>query len=135
MITMAKGALAAFFATATVSLAASHAALAAPLTLACDLLHASHPAFELVDEIVIDLEKQSIDFRQADTMDTSHARNWLFTNRLEDRLVAFEDVDGIVAFGVTGGRPLGVRLGADRVFTFAWIAGSDVWSYRWQCLP
>jgi hypothetical protein len=135
MITMTKGALAAFFTTTALSLAAPYAALAAPLTFACDILHSSHPAFELVDEIVIDLEKQSIDFRQADTMETSYARNWIFTNRLEDRLVAMEDIDGIVAFGVAGGRPLGVRLGTDRVLTFAWIAGSEVWSYRWQCRP
>jgi hypothetical protein len=119
----------ALFATVT----SSFGALAEPLTLDCDILESSHPAFELVDEIVIDLDRQLVDFRQAATMDTGYPRNWIFTNRLEDRLVATADVDGIVAYGLTGGRPLGLRFGSGGTLTFAWIAGAEVWSYRWHC--
>ena len=130
---MNRRSLVAFFAMTALPCGTS-SALAEQLTLDCDILESSHPAFQLVDQIVIDVEKRRVEFREAATMGTTYERNWIFTNRLEDRLDAIADADGIVAFGVNGGRPLAIRFGTDGVLTYVAVAGPAVWSYRWRCL-
>ena len=77
---MNRRSLVAFFAMTALPCGTS-SALAEQLTLDCDILESSHPAFQLVDQIVIDVEKRRVEFREAATMGTTYERNWIFTNR------------------------------------------------------
>lgn len=110
-------------------------AQAEPVTLACTILDSSHSGYRVVDQIVLDLERDTADFRVARTMGTSWPQNWLFKTRYNDTFDLSKQGSEVVGVGLIGGKPTTMRLTEDWQFSFAALADDSVWWYRWSCYP
>lgn len=86
-------------------------AVANPLTYACTFKDGStrYNYMAQADQLIVDLETQSVDLRVARTMGTGEPINWLFTTRDSltgpDKFLVHVDGDWITGAGFLAGTP------------------------------
>lgn len=126
-------------ATATVLLAISTAS-AAPVTYGCEpgsFGGMQTYVFES-DQLIVDVEGNSVELRIARTVGTSDLANWLFTNRsgINDQPDVFtvQSSGGtIVGSGLYSGYPHSFMLTPDGVLTWTFLSDAGPSWKRWKC--
>lgn len=114
-------------------------AQAAPVAYACDFIDSSGQfhLFRDVDQLLIDLEAQSVELRVAKTMETSEPIHWVFKTRsstLGDDTFAVKDGGNLMTgAGIYGNAAHSFFLSADGKLTWLFLADSEPTWFRWNC--
>ena len=120
------------------ALATAIPASAAPMVLACHLRDGM-PGPDImnpVDQIIIDQEMPSIEFRVSNTIGTKNPVNWLFKYRddgFNNDTLVMRTLNGVL--NATGFRDTASVAFAywNGVFTYSNVSGGLISSYMWLC--
>ena len=119
-----------------VLVATSISARAAEQALRCKYLDGNNPAMTSYDmnQIVVDAEAKTIEFRVAETIGTSKPVRLRFDNKGTNRTILVEGKDRIVVGGLRRGAPFAIRIDKRTDVATLMYLVADLPSYaRYKC--